>query len=253
MNSIFRSEASKVKALVYTQLILGVSGLVYFLATMQLWYVALSLVWFIFLLHWSHHAGLHRYFAHNSFKLNKFWHIFTVFSSCLVCFGSPVSYSIAHRTHHKHSDTPDDPHSPKYIGKLKTLFFDWNIQNVSLIHANGLKDKYIRFSHDYYMLIAPVFFIALAFLSFNVALTYSAGIFFAFLAVGYVNTYNHIETKLSYKNFSDTTGYNDVAAGILGGEWHNNHHRYPGKYNQKIKWWEFDFAALLIDLVKTNK
>lgn len=250
MNSIFRSEAEKVKVLIKLQVGLGLAGLIYFIATLQVQYLILSLIWFIFLLHWCHHAGLHRYFAHNSFTLNKFWHIFTVITSCLVCFGSPVSYSIAHRTHHMHSDTKDDPHSPKFIGLLKTVFFSWNIENVSIVHANGLKDKYIRLAHEYYMLIAPIFFLILLAISFKLALTYSAGVLLAFLAVGYVNTFNHIKTKISYKNYPDTVAYNDLFAGLLGGEWHNNHHRYPGKYNQSIKWWEFDLTSLFISLVK---
>lgn len=36
--------------------------------------------------------------------------------------GTPVSYSAWHRTHHATSDTPRDPHSPKYSNWLYIIF-----------------------------------------------------------------------------------------------------------------------------------
>ena len=31
---------------------------------------------------------------------------------------------------------------------------------------------------------------------------------------------------------------------------HNNHHKYPSRYDTTIKWYEIDFSAWLIDLYK---
>jgi stearoyl-CoA desaturase (delta-9 desaturase) len=31
-----------------------------------------------------------------------------------------------------------------------------------------------------------------------------------------------------------------VALIMLGGGWHNNHHRYPQSARQGLRWWEFD-------------
>jgi stearoyl-CoA desaturase (delta-9 desaturase) len=36
----------------------------------------------------------------------------------------------------------------------------------------------------------------------------------------------------------------------VGDGWHNNHHRYPGRWNTRIKWWEFDPTAWFIGLIR---
>ena len=59
--------------------------------------------------------------------------------------------------------------------------------------------------------------------------------------------------NLGYANFIG----NDVSNNIWGlaylnfGEgWHNNHHCYPHKYTNKVKWWELDLAGNFISWVK---
>lgn len=248
---MFRANSLNSRIIIIIQLILAAAGGIYLVINFKYWFLLAILLWFIFLLHWCHHVGLHRYFSHNSFSVNKFWHIVICFTSCLVTFGSPVGYTIAHRTHHKYSDTDKDPHSPKFIGKLNTIIFNWDISNSSILYANGLKDKIINFTHEYYILIPLSFYVTLLFLNVELALTYNVGVALAWLAVGYVNTYNHLGNFISYKNFNTKDGsFNDIIAGWIGGEWHNNHHRYPGNYSEKIKWWEFDFPSIFIKAIK---
>ena len=76
-----------------------------------------------FVAHWylslfSQTFLMHRYAAHRAFTMSKPWERFfyifayiTMGSSYL----SPRIYAIMHRMHHAYTDTPKDPHSPKYF------------------------------------------------------------------------------------------------------------------------------------------
>jgi stearoyl-CoA desaturase (delta-9 desaturase) len=56
--------------------------------------------------------------------------------------------------------------------------------------------------------------------------------------------YRNFETKDSSKN-------NWFISLILWGEgWHNNHHRNPGNFTTKIKYWEVDPIGYCIDIFR---
>src|SRR3954447_8169750 len=63
-------------------------------------------------------VGYHRGLAHKAVRLNPLAKKF------LLTFGNwltgldPKAWVVMHRLHHEHSDTPQDPHSPKNVGIL---------------------------------------------------------------------------------------------------------------------------------------
>ena len=64
---------------------------------------------------------LHRYASHNMFKMSPFWEK-TFFFLTFIFQGSsflhPAAYSVMHRRHHSHADTPKDPHSPVHLKNI---------------------------------------------------------------------------------------------------------------------------------------
>src|ERR1700690_3545315 len=61
---------------------------------------------------WAITAGYHRYFAHRTFKTSRaFQFVMAWLGTCSMQNG-PLWWASWHRRHHKHSDTPLDPHSP---------------------------------------------------------------------------------------------------------------------------------------------
>ena len=59
----------------------------------------------------------HRYAAHAAFTMSKGWErFFYVFAYITQgsSYMSPRIYGIMHRLHHAYTDTPKDPHSPRY-------------------------------------------------------------------------------------------------------------------------------------------
>lgn len=70
---------------------------------------------------------IHLRMAHGRYRDN-FWNIFaTLYSLVAGGTGSPLGFSYIHRQHHRHVDTELDPHSPKYIGRLKVWFLMWRV------------------------------------------------------------------------------------------------------------------------------
>lgn len=251
MIKIFSADLKTSQFITITQSILGLVGIVYFLATQQYDYFYFSLIVSMFTSQLSHNVGLHKYFSHNSFETNKFWHIFLCLVAPLHCAGSPVSYAVAHRTHHAYSDTNKDPHSPT-MGLLKVVFYKWNLEHVSVKFMKGLTDPWMAFSHKWYALIILCFVLILGFIDPMLIIAYSTSIVFSKIGGTMTNYVCHLEhNNFNYRNF-DTTDHssNNLITGLIFGEWHNNHHANPKNWNQRVKWWEFDLSAQLIKVIK---
>src|SRR4051812_21516678 len=61
-------------------------------------------------------AGYHRYFAHRSYKMNRFAQFLMGFLGCTAAQKGPLWWAANHRHHHRYSDQPTDIHSPKQDG-----------------------------------------------------------------------------------------------------------------------------------------
>jgi stearoyl-CoA desaturase (delta-9 desaturase) len=57
-------------------------------------------------------AGYHRYFAHRSYKLNRFWQFVMAFGGTTAAQKGPLWWAALHRDHHRYAEAPDDIHSP---------------------------------------------------------------------------------------------------------------------------------------------
>ena len=58
--------------------------------------------------------GYHRLLSHKSFKCPKFVEYFWVLAGYLAFEGSPIWWATMHRAHHRYTDQPQDPHSPRF-------------------------------------------------------------------------------------------------------------------------------------------
>ena len=61
-------------------------------------------------------VGLHRLFAHHSFKANRLLKIILAVAGSMALEGSMISWVAIHRRHHMFSDQEGDPHSPHRYG-----------------------------------------------------------------------------------------------------------------------------------------
>jgi stearoyl-CoA desaturase (delta-9 desaturase) len=165
--------------------------------------------------------------------------------------GSPAGYAVIHRSHHAHTDTEKDPHAHKYLGFRRVIFFRWNLDNLSMWDAvKDLRDPWIKFTHNYYILVINTFLLILLLIDPILLLCFNVGVVGSFFAMGFINTVCHSDGVTTYKNHKTKDDSSNSYVALLIGEWHNNHHAHPRKGNQRERWWEIDYAAQFIKVIK---
>lgn len=211
--------------------------------------------------------GYHRLLSHRSLKCSKIFEYFFVFAGYLAYQGSPIWWASMHRAHHKHVDTPLDPHSPVF-GFING-YAGWLIKHTTAYPAHinpreQCKDLY----HDplYVFLeqegkpfqarnLANLIYVGfhasmVMIFGWQVGLGSLVASMVAFQVPLILNTCCHI-TKLGYRSFAiDDESVNVWWLGILalGEGWHNNHHAYPGSARAGVRPHEIDFCWALIKL-----
>ena len=90
--NLIRGTSINSQIVMMVQVVFGIFGLIFFLYTEQYSFIVYSVVLSYIFMHILHNVGLHRYFAHNSFKTSKFWHIVLSLTTPLACAGSPYGY-----------------------------------------------------------------------------------------------------------------------------------------------------------------
>jgi fatty-acid desaturase len=195
----------------------------------------------------------HRFLSHRSFSMpTALEKVFSFFGS-MGGTGSALGWVALHRAHHQHSDQEQDPHSPAN-GALALFLSRYRFQLNKWVVRDMIADPFHRFMHMYYHLILlgwSVIWLCLDFklFLFVVAVPMAIQIWVSILS----NCFNHL---LGYRNFetNEKSTNNIFIALISWGEgWHNNHHRYPRRWNFQVKWWELDISSWVIRLISSRK
>lgn len=128
--------------------------------------------------------GLHRYWSHNQGK-RRIWFEW-ISLSCALCIGvyKPLSWIGTHRMHHKYSDTPKDPHSPKYQGIWNVLLSRWNKPLERKLIKDVIKNKRLIFFQKYgKYLIVPII------------IMFPIFILMGYAGIGILNYFGHKDNK----------------------------------------------------------
>lgn len=210
--------------------------------------------------------GYHRLLSHRSFRCPKFVEYFWVLGGYLAFEGSPIWWASIHRAHHRYTDTPLDPHSPReswytsYIGWTTKGKYDAHIQPEKAVDL--CKDPVYQFleqggswekAHILCGVIGTVFRLTLlACFGWPIALGCTAAGLFCLNVPLMLNLFCHIP-KLGYKNFEtedDSVNVWWVALLTMGEGWHNNHHAFPGSARSGFRRTELDPSWETIKLMK---
>jgi stearoyl-CoA desaturase (delta-9 desaturase) len=196
---------------------------------------------------------LHRYYSHHSFEFKSDilkW-ICTWFA-IVAGRGSPLGWVYVHRLHHTHSDTLQDPHDPETVGWK--IFFPHLLKYGDAINKRIIIDMLTKFHisiNTHYMWFIILWSVALLMISPTVFyFFYVIPFTMSFIALDFFVFLSH---KYGYRNFEtkDTSKNNWFISLILWGEgWHNNHHKNPGNFTTKIKWWEIDLLGNFINIFR---
>lgn len=193
-------------------------------------------------------AGLHRYFAHRSYKTSPAKERVLLWSSVLTGVGSPGIWCPVHRMHHAHSDTELDPHCPLRDGPLNTWFTNWKPVPLGKRYFKKLNTTPdMRFLNRHYFKVVAALWLALA------AVEPLWAVFWVSLPAVYclhatvsVAVLPHYMGVRKYETRDSSR--NSILCSLLslGEGWHNTHHAYPGRWNTSERWWELDPPAWII-------
>ncbi|MEX2215637.1 MAG: fatty acid desaturase [Phycisphaeraceae bacterium] len=221
----------------------------------------------------------HRVLTHRSVALPRWLeHFWTLIALCCME-DTPCKWVTTHRHHHKHSDEPEDPHSPRVT--FWWSHFQWLTLHNSDTHSITAFQKYSKdiLADPFYMRLEKnVWLSPLVYLA-HVALFILAGALLGWLSegtfIGAVQgglsflvwgvilrtvavwhitwSVNSLTHTFGYRNHdTDDRSRNNWIVGVLasGEGWHNNHHHDQASACNQHRWWELDLTYCHIVILK---
>lgn len=210
-------------------------------------------------------GGYHRYFSHRSYKTSRVFQFILAFLGATAAQKGPIWWASHHRHHHRHSDTPEDIHSPIIHG-IYYAHVGWVLSAQFLKARLELVKDLTAFPElrllEQWHLVPPILLAIATFLLGAWLEAAYPGLgtngfqmlvwgFFISTVLTYhgtfcINSFTHLIGKRRFKT-TDSSRNNLILALITLGEgWHNNHHYYPGSERQGFYWWEIDITHYVL-------
>ncbi len=209
-------------------------------------------------------GGYHRYFSHRAFKTSRFFQFILAFGAQSSFQKGVLWWAANHRIHHKHSDTPDDPHSANLYGFWYAhigwiMGPEYKPTRYDLI--KDMKHRELYWLNKYHFVPPVILAIAVylignkvngaGFFDWSAGLsTLFIGFFLSTILVFHgtftINSLMHKIGKQRYKTGDQSRNSLVLALVTLGEGWHNNHHYYQSAARQGFYWWEIDITYYII-------
>lgn len=191
----------------------------------------------------------HRLLTHRGLKVPQ-WLEYAFATVAAASAQGPMMVWVAeHRLHHRYSDKPGDPHSPKeglFHAHMGHLFYHKPFEDEKDQWMKYVPDlathAYYRFLNKYFVLViisvAPLLYLwgGLPYVMW--------GMFVRIVLMWHITwSVNSAAHTWGYKTYeTGDTSTNCWWVGILGGGegWHNNHHYSPTCARHGREWYEFD-------------
>ena len=192
----------------------------------------------------------HRYFSHRTYKTSRVFQFMLAFLAQTSAQKGALWWAAHHRTHHKFSDKPGDPHSStrgfwySHVG--------WILDRTDETDYSKIKDlaKYPEL-----VLLNTIPNIASLTLGVAVYLLFGwSGLFIGFAlstvllwhGTFTINSLAHMIGKPRYDADDNSKNSLILALITLGEGWHNNHHYFQSSTRQGFFWWEIDITYYLL-------
>ena len=215
-------------------------------------------------------GGYHRYFSHKTYKTSRFFQFLIAFSAQTSVQKGALWWAAHHRTHHRYSDTPKDPHSSKIYGFWYS-HIGWIIgPDYKETHFDLIRDysKYpeLRWLNKNHLIPPLVLMLTVWLIGGYVnsggvwSMVPTAGL--STVVVGFltstvilfhgtfsINSLMHMIGKQRYKSEDESKNSLILALVTLGEGWHNNHHYYQSSARQGFFWWEIDITYYMLKVL----
>lgn len=217
-------------------------------------------------------VGFHRLFTHRSFDTNPVVKFVLAAVGSMAVQASLFSWVAHHRIHHKHSDMPDDPHTPhhKGAGLLGWLrgFWHAHLGWAFTPDADGLSNYVKDLNKSPSLRLASRLFpawVALGLLLPGVVGGLVSGtwggallgliwgglvrILLVHHVTWSINSVCHLWGQRPYDSGDESR--DNVVFGVLamGEGWHNGHHAFPTSARHGLSWWKIDVSYYFIRLL----
>jgi stearoyl-CoA desaturase (Delta-9 desaturase) len=214
-------------------------------------------------------VGLHRLFAHRSFKAHRVLKVALAVAGSMSLEGSLISWVAIHRRHHVFSDRVGDPHSPQGHGSgFSGIVRGFVWAHIGWLFASGSTDAR-RYAPDLLrdrdLVIVDRLFPLLAVSSLAIPFAVGwalwgtlAGAFSALLWAGLVrmallhhvtwsiNSVCHLWGRRPFVTNDTSTNVACLALVSMGESWHNFHHSAPASARHGVLPHQLDPSARLI-------
>ena len=211
-------------------------------------------------------GGYHRYFSHRSYKTSRIFQFILGFLGATAAQKGPLWWASHHRHHHRHSDTPEDMHSPRIHG-IYYAHVGWVLSSEFLgtrfkLIKDLMKFPELKWLDDYYIL--PPFLLAVSMFFLGIWLEHLGfntngfemlvwGFFISTVLLYHgtfcINSFCHIFGRKRFNSGDDSKNSFLLALITLGEGWHNNHHYYQGAERQGMYWWEIDISHYILKIL----
>jgi stearoyl-CoA desaturase (delta-9 desaturase) len=210
-------------------------------------------------------AFYHRCFSHRAFRTSRVVGFIGGFLGAAAAQNGPLWWAAHHRMHHRRTDQPGDPHSPRIVGLLRS-HTGWQFEAANLSPDRSLVDdlssRWELRALDVAPYAAPALWIALCF-GFGIGIDridpalgtsgwqcavwgFAISTVALWHATFLVNSVAHRFGRRRFPLDDDSRNNWLVALLTLGEGWHNNHHRFPNGARQGLARLEIDPTYLLL-------
>jgi len=195
----------------------------------------------------------HRYFAHRTFRTSRVMQFLFGLYGTTTVLGGPLWWAQTHREHHRHADTPDDIHSPRYQGFVYShcgWFLTHAHRDVDLSKVSDLA----RFPEMMFLErwggAFKLLYIGCAYWLFGVV-----GLVWGFfvptvVVIQMVHWIQSVSHSLGgYRRYpTPDESRNHWLFGVvsMGEGFHHNHHAFPASARLGLLWWEIDVGYYLL-------
>ncbi len=210
-------------------------------------------------------AFYHRYFAHKSFKTSRGWQFFFAAIGNSAAQRGPLWWAAHHRKHHKHSDSPEDLHSPVAHG-FWFSHVGWFTCNEGFVTDHDAVKDWSKYPElrwlNRFDIVAPTVLAAATWALGAVLESYlphwgttgpqmfvwgfCVSTVLLFHGTFTINSLGHVwgSRRFNTRDKSRNNGW--LALVTMGEGWHNNHHRFAASARQGFYWWEIDVTYYLL-------
>lgn len=273
--NIFKTKKNWISLFGWSVIVLMSPFLFFFITRFFSWPLLIAMVAYGTVIMGTHGTvWLHRYCTHKAYQFSHpFWRFLT--QNLVIKTVPEEIYVVSHHVHHSKPDLPGDPYNSR-AGWLYCMLAEVNHQRVEKDLSEADYDKVSRFmahtgvpmnSYKQYKkwgsIATPFYTITVTLLNWvfwyaafyligghalACAMFSSAMVWFLFVRM--FNYTGHGKGKVKHVDGLDydrsNLAINQSRPGLLTGEWHNNHHLYPGSARAGFLRYQIDLAWIFI-------